>query len=364
MSPARRRGDAFGALDLGTNNCRLLVARPTVDGFDVVDSFSRIVRLGERLSSTGRLGDAAMARTLTALRVCARILNQHEVRLSRGVATEACRRATNGVAFLEQVERVTGLKFDVLSHEEEAHLALLGCLPLIDSGTGHVLLMDVGGGSTEILWLDRSGGDPGLVRFIVSLPVGVVSLAERFGGDPDARAFELMVRSVEALLLGIEHRHRLPAAFAAGRVQMIGTSGTVTTLAAVLLDLPRYDRRRVDGLSVEIGPITAAARSLRDMGHGARLAHPCIGPGRADLVIAGAAILEAVLRRWPIAKLTVADRGLREGILHGLMGRRLEDSVRLGPAPRRHPRPGESLAALCAPCSPQCDPAPIPRQDR
>jgi exopolyphosphatase/guanosine-5'-triphosphate,3'-diphosphate pyrophosphatase len=361
-SPARRRGGAFGALDLGTNNCRLLVARPSTGGFDVIDSFSRIVRLGEGLAGSGRLGDQAMARTLAALRVCARMLAHHEVRASRAVATEACRRAANGAEFLDRVERATGLILEVLPHEHEAHLALLGCLTLIDPATDHVLLMDVGGGSTELLWLDRRSGDPGVVRFTVSLPVGVVSLAETFSGDPDGPTFEAMSGDVGRMVRDIERWHGLPGAFDSGPVQLIGTSGTVTTLAAVLLDLPRYERRRIDGLTVEIEAIGAVARRLRGMGQEARRRHPCIGPGRADLVVPGAAILEAVLQRWPISRLSVADRGLREGILHGLMGRRLEDAVRLGPAPGRDPPgPRDRLLAPCGPCS---EPGSLPRVAR
>jgi exopolyphosphatase/guanosine-5'-triphosphate,3'-diphosphate pyrophosphatase len=356
-SPVRRKGGAFGALDLGTSNCRLLVAQPTASGFEVIDSFSRIVRLGEGLATSGRLDDRAMARTLAALRTCARILAQHEVRLSRGVATEACRRAVNGPAFLDRVARSTGLSLEILPHEDEAHLALLGCLTLIDPAADHVLLMDVGGGSTELLWLDRSAGDPGLVRFTVSLPVGVVSLAETFGGDPDAPTYEAMAGHVGRMVGDVERRHGLPGAFDSGPVQLIGTSGTVTTLAAVLLDLPRYDRRRVDGLSVEIEAICVVAGRLRGMGQAARRAHPCIGSGRADLVVPGAAILEAVLRRWPVHRLSVADRGLREGILHGLMGRRLEDAVRLEPAVGR-PRTADELLAPCGPCREPSGPVP------
>lgn len=349
-------------MDLGTNNCRLLVARPRHGGFEVIDSFSRIVRLGEGLARSGRLDERAMARTLNALAVCARILGHHQVALSRGVATEACRRASNGEEFLTRVTRATGLALEILPHEEEAHLALLGCLPLVDRGARHVLLVDVGGGSTELLWLDRTDGDPGLVRFAVSLPVGVVSLAESFGADPDGAAFEAMVAHVDQLLAGIEGRHRLTEAFAGGSVQMIGTSGTVTTLAAVLLDLPRYDRRRIDGLTVAIEAISDVSRRLRTMDQGTRAAHPCIGTARADLVVAGSAILDAVLARWPINRLRVADRGLREGILHGLMGRRLEHQVQLVPPPprrrnaearpsRRAP-PGPAVCAPCTPCAP------------
>jgi exopolyphosphatase / guanosine-5'-triphosphate,3'-diphosphate pyrophosphatase len=331
ISELRLHGRSPGplaALDLGTNNCRLLVALPSDEGFEVIDSFSRIVRLGEGVAQSGRLTERAMARTVSALRVCARIVARHSVARVRCVATEACRRAVNGVEFLNRVRRVTGLSLEILPQEEEAKLALLGCLPLVDAEADHVLLIDIGGGSTELLWLDRGQGrGGGVVRCAVSLPVGVVSLTEGYSGEPDAATFEEMVRHVQRLLVPIEARHRLRGAFSGARVQLLGTSGTVTTLAAVLLELPRYDRRRIDGLTVETSAMGRVSDRLRAMDNASRAAHPCIGPGRADLVVAGCAILEAILRSWPVDYLRVADRGLREGILHGLMGRSLEQAI-------------------------------------
>jgi exopolyphosphatase / guanosine-5'-triphosphate,3'-diphosphate pyrophosphatase len=331
-------GPVLAALDLGTNNCRLLVARPYGGGFHVLDSFSRIVRLGEGVAGSGRLTERAMARTIAALKICARIMARHEVARTRCVATEACRRAVNGVAFLRRVRRVTGIELEILPEEQEAELAMLGCLPLIDPDAEQVLLVDIGGGSTEVLWLDRSPAGAGfLLRCIASVPIGVVSLSEGFTSQPDPATFAAMVQQVAALLAPIERAHGIGAALRGARAQMLGTSGTVTTLAAVLLGLPRYDRRAVDGLRLAPDAIVAVSQQLRAMDNAGRAAHPCIGLGRADLVVAGCAILEAVLRCWPVASLRVADRGLREGMLHGLMGRTLARALAPEPASLRLP---------------------------
>jgi len=325
-------GPVLAALDLGTNNCRLLVARPHGDGFDVLDSFSRIVRLGEGVAGSGRLTERAMARTVAALKVCARIMARHAVTRRRCVATEACRRAVNGVAFLHRVRRATGIEVAIVPHEQEAELALLGCLPLVDPGAEQVLLVDIGGGSTEIVWLDRSPGIGARLRCVASVPIGVVSLSEAFTSEPDAATFAAMVGQVSDLLAPIELAYGIGRATRGARAQMLGTSGTVTTLAAVLLGLPRYERRVIDGLRLDPAAIGAVSRQLRAMDNAARVAHPCIGPGRADLVVAGCAILEGLLHRWPVDSLRVADRGLREGMLHGLMGRTLERALAPEPA--------------------------------
>ncbi len=320
----------LAALDLGTNNCRLLIARPAAEGrsFEVIDSFSRIVRLGEGLIGSGELSERAMGRTLAALKVCARLMQRQGVNRARCVATEACRRAANGASFLKRVAAATGIDLDVLTYQDEVGLALLGCVPLIDPAADHVLLIDIGGGSTELAWLDRTSDDrAGLVRCAESLPVGVVSLTEMFSSEPDPETFDDMVHYVARLLAPIEAAQRLSDRAEGARLQMLGTSGTVTTLAAVLLDLPRYDRRAIDGLVVDPPSINGVSKQLRGMSNAARSNHPCIGPGRADLVVAGCAILEAISDIWPADSLSVADRGLREGILHSLMGRTLEASL-------------------------------------
>jgi exopolyphosphatase/guanosine-5'-triphosphate,3'-diphosphate pyrophosphatase len=325
--PRRIGRKALAALDLGTNNCRLLIARPRNDAFEIIDSFSRIVRLGEGIAQSGLLAERAMARTIAALRICARIMARHDAVEARCVATEACRRAGNGSEFLRRVHRATGISLEVIAQDQEVRLALLGCLPLIDPAADHVLLVDIGGGSTEVLWLDRSDRGPGTIRGAVSLPIGVVTLTEAHSAEPDTATYAAMVRDIRVRLAPVEAVYRLRARFADAEVQMIGTSGTVTTLAAMMLGLPRYDRSRIDGLTVETAALQAVTLQLRSMTVAGRTAHPCIGAGRADLVIAGCAILEAILDCWPVQRLRVADRGLREGILHGLMGRSLETSA-------------------------------------
>ncbi len=312
----------LAALDLGTNNCRLLIARPTGGGFAVRDSFSRIVRLGEGLASSGQLAEHAMARTIGALKICARLMAKHRVSQARCVTTEACRRAANGGVFIRRAHAATGIRLEILDHQEEARITLLGCAPLIEPSADHVLMVDIGGGSTELVWLDRRAG--GVLRCVASVPLGVVTLTEAFTDQPDRPTFEAMIDHVAEAFLAIERTYGIRAQTRDQRVQLLGTSGTVTTLAAVLLELPRYDRNRIDGLAMAPAELSAVADRLRDLDHAARLAHPCIGPGRADLVLAGCAILEAILRCWPVATLRVADRGLREGLLQGLIGRTLE----------------------------------------
>jgi exopolyphosphatase / guanosine-5'-triphosphate,3'-diphosphate pyrophosphatase len=327
--PRRLSGGRLAALDLGTNNCRLLVAEPRAQGFHVVDSFSRIVRLGEGLAATGELSERAIVRTLAALKVCRRIMDRHRVARVRCVATEACRRARNGPEFIRLARRAVGIDLEVLGQDEEARLAMLGCLPLIDPAADQLLMLDIGGGSTEIMWLDRrepeDARNPG---HTLSMPLGVVTLSETFGGATDEDAYGRMVEvAVERLV----EANRLPARareHSGPRLQMLGTSGTVTTLAAVHLGLRRYDRRKVDGLSLPFEVIQSVSRMLRGLDDAGRAAHPCIGLDRADLVVAGCAILDAVHRFWPVERLRVADRGLREGILNALMGQSLGQALR------------------------------------
>ncbi|MEQ8964694.1 MAG: Ppx/GppA phosphatase family protein [Azospirillaceae bacterium] len=317
----RGRDRPVAALDLGTNNCRLLVARPAETGFTVIDAFSRIVRLGEGVGAEGRLSAAAMDRTLAALRVCAGKIRRRGVVASRAVATEACRRAGNFEDFRARVRAETGLRLEVITAAEEARLALTGCAPLLDPGVDYALVFDIGGGSTEVMWMETGGCDrPPAALDSVSLPVGVMSLAERHGGDRIAEeVYESIVEETVAQLGGFERRHAVRRHIAEGRVQMIGSSGTVTTLAGVLRDLPRYDRSVIDGSYLDFCAARDISRRLRAMDYAARAAHPCIGRQRADLVVAGCAILEAICAVWPVGRLRIADRGVREGILFDLI---------------------------------------------
>jgi len=315
-----RARQVLAALDLGTNNCRLLVARPAGGGFRVIDAFSRIVRLGEGMGATGRLSDAAMERTLAALHVCAQKMRRRGVTHARSVATEACRKAANGTEFLALVQRETGLELDVISTGEEARLAVAGCAPLIAPGARSALVFDIGGGSTELTWLVRRGAGRGAPPAWISLELGVVTLAERYGGGSIGRdVYEEMVADVLRGLAPFEDAWRIAGAVAEGGVQMLGTSGTVTTLAGVHLCLARYDRRQVDGRWLAFDAVREVSHRLRDMSYEERAAHPCIGHERADLVVAGCAILEAMCRLWPVGSLRVADRGVREGLLVSLL---------------------------------------------
>ncbi|RWQ60946.1 Ppx/GppA phosphatase family protein [Mesorhizobium sp.] len=315
----------FAALDLGTNNCRLLVAVPTRHGqFRVIDAFSRIVRLGEGLTANGRLGQPAMDRAVEALKICGDKLRSRKIRKARLIATEACRTAANGAEFLDRVEREAGLKLEIIDRQTEARLAVSGCGSLVDRDTQGVVLFDIGGGSSEIALIDLTGHrSPRLANHIVSwtsLPVGVVSLAERFGGRTVTREiFAAMVEDVAVRLHAFDGRDRLSHVLASPKFHLLGTSGTVTTLAGVHLDLERYDRRRVDGLWMDRDSVDRMVEKLVGWDFQQRVANPCIGADRADLVLAGCAILEAIRAVWPSERLRVADRGLREGILSELM---------------------------------------------
>ncbi len=314
--PRRSGGPTFAALDLGTNNCRMLVGTPAGDGFRVIDSFSRIVRLGEGLHHTGRLSDAAMDRALAALHACAGRLTRRPVRRVRAIATEACRRAANGREFLARVRAETGLDIGVISAREEAELALESCAPLLAGSGRRALLFDIGGGSTELAWVRLSeGGRPVLIGYD-SLPIGVVTLAERWGNAGfRAEGFEAMVDDVVARLWSFESIHCIGHEIRDGGVTLLGTSGTVTTLAGVALNLTRYRRPLVDGVALSAADADAALSSLRTLGREGLMAHPCVGPDRVDFVLPGCAVFAALTRLWPAPRVLVADRGLREGML-------------------------------------------------
>ena len=336
LTSGRERSDGevplYGALDLGTNNCRLLIAAPAGRSFRVVEAFSRIVRLGEGLSQSGRLSEVAMDRALAALKISAEKVRRRRVVKLKAIATQACRSAENGPAFIARVAEETGLKLEIITPREEAQLSVAGCLNLLDKSSKAALVVDVGGGSTELSWVDLTGG--GLdgdiaksaagklpIKAWLSIPIGVVVLAEKFPeGEAATEAwFRAMVEHVKVPLEAFRHADAMRPIFDTDHAHMIGTSGAITSLAGMHLGLPRYDRARVDGIWMSRDECEAAATLLLNLSPAARAAQPCIGPDRSDLVLAGAAILQAVQELWPCTRVRVADRGLREGILMSLM---------------------------------------------
>jgi exopolyphosphatase/guanosine-5'-triphosphate,3'-diphosphate pyrophosphatase len=318
QSPAAATG-VYAALDLGTNNCRLLIACPTGDGFRVVDSFSRIIRLGEGISATGCISEAAIERAIAALSICRDKIQSKKAKRLRLIATEACRAASNADGFRDRVAAETGIRLEVIDRETEAALAVIGCSPLLDPQGRGAILFDIGGGSTELVRIERDpdqqDGEPH-IRAWMSIPLGVVTLAEHFGGrDVTAQSYASMVREVA--------QHIAPFAAEHGTdlrdMHLLGTSGTVTTLAGIHLNLARYDRRRIDGVWLSDADITATVARLLGMSYQERAANNCISVERADLVLAGCAILDAIRSAFPLPRLRVADRGLREGMLVEMM---------------------------------------------
>ena len=339
--PKPERGPLYAALDLGTNSCRMLIARPAGKSFEVIDSFSKTVQLGAGLEASGRLGPAAMARTVQALRICRKKLDRHRVRRMRLVATEACRRARNARDFLRLVQRETGLKLEIIAPEEEARLAVVSCASLVSRRTEQLLVVDIGGGSTELVWLDLSAVPPearaatimqlhagfepapgALAARVVdwiSVPLGVATLKDQFFDvDDDAARFALMSWHFEEQLADFSPYAREQAREG---FQIIGTSGTITTVAASFLGLKRYDRSRVDGLRMTSDQIDRVIRDYLLLGPEGRRSDPRIGRDRHALIMSGAAILQALLRVWPTDRMSVADRGLREGLLYAQMSR-------------------------------------------
>jgi len=322
----RRRGHgggnkpAFAAIDLGTHNCRMLIAIPTRNGFKVIDSFSRTVRLGEDVTESGNLCEMAVERTVEALAICADKMKKHNVRATRNVATAACRSAANCEGFLDKVVSETGLEMEIIPPDEEARLTLAGCSSLLAPEPRNAIVFDIGGGSTEVAWVDLSESNAPRVRDVMSLCEGVVTFCEKYGGDRiSPETYREMADEIKRQFTPFEEKNRIGDFIAQGQVQMLGTSGTVTTLGASYLDLPHYTRSKVDGLSMNFDDVIRTSQKLADTDFDTRAANPCIGPSRADLVVPGCAILEAICELWPVGRLRIADRGIREGIINELI---------------------------------------------
>ncbi len=342
--PAPQRPDPatlYAAVDLGTNSCRMLIAQPKGSQFHVIDSFSKTVQLGAGLEASGRLSRGSMARTVQALHICRKKIEKHGVARMRLVATEACRRARNGREFLATIEGETGLRLDVITPEEEARLAVVSCAPLVSTKTEQLLVVDIGGGSTELVWIDLGrvppGERPGAIMRLhagfhppespfptakvvdwISVPLGVATLKDQFRDvENDAARFALMSWYFEEKLA--DFSPYAAAEQAREGFQIIGTSGTVTTVAASFLGLRRYDRTKVDGLRMTSDQIDGVIRDYLSLGPEGRRNDPRIGRDRHTLIMSGSAILQALMRVWPTDRLSVADRGLREGLLYAQM---------------------------------------------
>lgn len=318
---ANREQGVFAAVDLGTNNCRLLVAKPKGYGFHVIDGFSRIVRLGEGVSELGVLSEGAVQRTIEALQICAQKMSLRRVSCARCVATQAARSASNGWYFVDRVKEETGIDLEIISSQEEAELTLTGCFSLLDTSYDHTLMFDVGGGSAEFVWARILPGKGARILGWTSLPFGVVTLTERHGKrEFEPLEYEALVSNLIQTLQPFDHEFGISEHIAGGHVQMVGTAGTVTTIAAVNMCLPRYNRSRVDGSWLDFDAVRRVSQSLCNQTYAERASHPCIGHARAELVVAGCAVLEAVCDIWPAGRLRVADRGVREGILSIMSG--------------------------------------------
>jgi exopolyphosphatase/guanosine-5'-triphosphate,3'-diphosphate pyrophosphatase len=309
----------YAALDLGTNNCRLLIACPAGDGFRVVDSFSRIIRLGEGISATGRISEAAIDRAIAALSICRDKIQSKKAKRLRLIATEACRAASNADSFMDRVAAETGIRLEVIDRGTEAALAVIGCSPLLDPHGRGAILFDIGGGSTELVRIERDPAQQDAVPRIkgwMSIPLGVVTLAEHFGGkEVTPECYAEMVQEVAQYIAPFAAEHGADL----WDMHLLGTSGTVTTLAGVHLNLARYDRRRIDGVWMSDADLTATIARLLGMSYQQRANNSCISIERADLVLAGCAILDAIRDAFPLPRLRVADRGLREGMLVEMM---------------------------------------------
>ena len=311
----------YAAIDLGTNSCRLVIAEPTPNSFHVVETFSKITRLGEGIIKDNTLSKPAIRRTINALKICSAVIEEYSpiIRM-RFVATAACRRATNCADFEKIVAAETGLPMEVISSKEEARLAVVGCMPLLNRMIKRALVFDIGGGSTEISLARITESGKTFIEGFVSLPYGVVTISEAFPAhDMTNLAYNTIVERTQKILQEFEDKYHISEAIRNQEIQIIGTSGTVTVLGAVHLNLPRYNRAAVDGLDISGTDITNVINRIKKMGHEGRCRHSCIGKQKADLTIAGCTIIEALSTFWPVSEITIADRGIREGMLLDMM---------------------------------------------
>ena len=319
--------DNFAAIDLGTNSCRLVIAAPTPSSFRIVETFSKITRLGEGIINNNELSHTAIRRTINALRVCAGVLEEYApIKKARYVATAACRRAKNCRYFLDMVKKETGLNIEIISTQEEARLAVVGCVPLLNRNIKRALVFDIGGGSTEVSLARMTNSGRAIIEGYVSLPYGVVTVSEAFPNhEMTDLAYNTIIDRTHNILAEFEEKYHIAEAIANQEIQVLGTSGTVTVLGAVHLNLPRYNRSAVDGLTLSVWDVDKTIAKIKRMGDEGRRKHACIGMQKADLTMAGCAIIEGLIKFWQISEITIADRGIREGILLDMMHARQQE---------------------------------------
>ena len=326
----------YAAIDLGTNSCRLVVATPTPTSFHVIETFSKITRLGEGIINDNELSKAAMRRTIAALKVCRGVINEYApIADSRFVATAACRRAKNCAQFVEMVKKEAGINLEIISSKEESRLAVVGCVPLLNRNIKRMLVFDIGGGSTEISLARITDTGKTFIEGFVSLPYGVVTISEAFPKQEMTQlAYNTIIERTQSMLKEFDEKFGIYAGIQNQEIQIIGTSGTVTVLGAVHLNLSRYNRSAVDGLSISGPDIKKVINKIKNIGDEGRRKHPCIGPLKSDLTIAGCAIIEALLTFWPVSEITVADRGIREGMLLDMIHNRRQQLTNRRPKKR------------------------------
>ena len=296
----------LATIDIGTNTTLLLVARsgPAVE---VLEERAEITRLGRGIGRQGALDGEAIARTLAALRDFAAVARRHGARIA-AVGTEALRRASNAAAFLGPAAEILGTEIEVIDGEREAALtfrAVVASFP--DLRAGPLVVVDIGGGSTEIVL--ASGGD---VQFRTSLPLGSVRLTEAFirHDPPTAAEQEAIAQAIDTAIAAVP--------FARPAAPLVGVAGTVTSLAAMAQSLASYDPARVHGyrlsrrdLGGEIARLAAATQAERERMTG-------LDPRRADVILAGALILDRVAAAAGVDEVRVSDRGIRWGLFHEL----------------------------------------------
>ena len=332
-------GDNYAAIDLGTNSCRLVIATPTPSSFRIVETFSKITRLGEGIINNNELSHTAIRRTINALRVCAGVLEEYQpIVKARYVATAACRRAKNCRYFMDLVKKETGLNIEIISPQEESRLAVVGCVPLLNRNIKRALVFDIGGGSTEVSLARMSNSGRTIIEGFVSLPYGVVTVSEAFPEhEMTDLAYNTIIDRTHKILAEFEEKYHISEEIKNQKIQVLGTSGTVTVLGAIHLNLSRYNRSAVDGLALSAQDVDKTISKIKRMGDEGRKKHACIGMQKADLTIAGCAIIEGLMSFWNISEITIADRGIREGILLDLMHSDRKDKKYSKKFRRRYP---------------------------